>query len=163
MGLSYAVSFEGRLRRDRMSLMLKLEILVIFSTALAVLYLTEQPQLAKLLFAALTTVSVFLVAKDRVEKAGRRLRRAVVRSVKQRGNDWFFFLPMTPSFAFTANGYEVEAVSEDMTVLRFFDWRPWRTGQKLLVLSDIRGKVLAVRDFSSPVKMEVLRKLLWRR
>lgn len=163
MGLSYAVSFEGRLRRDRMSLMLKLEILVIFSTALAVLYLTEQPQLAKLFFAALTAVSVFLVAKDRVEKAGRRLRRAVVRSVKQRGNDWFFFLPMTPSFAFTANGYEVEAVSEDMTVLRFFDWRPWRTGQKLLVLSDIRGKVLAVRDFSSPVKMEVLRKLLWRR
>ncbi|MDW7978287.1 MAG: hypothetical protein RMH74_05740 [Candidatus Caldarchaeum sp.] len=163
MGMSYAVSFEGRLRRDRMSLMLKLEILVIFSTALAVLYLTEQPQLAKLFFAALTAVSVFLVAKDRVEKAGRRLRRAVVRSVKQRGNDWFFFLPMTPSFAFTANGYEVEAVSEDMTVLRFFDWRPWRTGQKLLVLSDIRGKVLAVRDFSSPVKMEVLRKLLWRR
>ncbi|MCS6769846.1 MAG: hypothetical protein NZ570_05365 [Candidatus Caldarchaeum sp.] len=162
MGLSYAVSFEGRLRRDRMSLMLKLEILVIFSTALAVLYLTEQPQLAKLFFAALTAVSVFLVAKDRVEKAGRRLRRAVVRSVKQRGNDWFFFLPMTPSFAFTANGYEVEAVSEDMTVLKFFDWRPWRTGQKLLVLSDIRGKVLAVRDFSSPVKMEVLRKLLWR-
>ncbi|MCS7138102.1 MAG: hypothetical protein NZ941_07020 [Candidatus Caldarchaeum sp.] len=163
MGMSYAVSFEGRLRRDRMSLMLKLEILVIFSTALAVLYLTEQPQLAKLFFAALTAVSVFLVAKDRVEKAGRRLRRAVVRSVKQRGNDWFFFLPMTPSFAFTANGYEVEAVSEDMTVLRFFDWRPWRTGQKLLILSDIKGKVLAVRDFSSPVKMEVLRKLLWRR
>lgn len=70
---------------------------------------------------------------------------------------------MTPSFAFTVSGYEVEAVSEDFTVVRFFDWRPWKTGQRLLVLSDIRGKVLAVRDFASPVGLDVVRRLLCRR
>ncbi|MEM4410714.1 MAG: hypothetical protein QXT61_03315, partial [Candidatus Caldarchaeum sp.] len=103
---------------------------------------------------------VLLVVKDRLEKTGRRLKRAVVRSVKHRCNDWFFFLPMTPSFSFTANGFEVEAVSEDMTLVKFFDYRPWKVGQKLLVLSDIRGKVLAVRDMKLPVRIDVLKKLV---
>ncbi|MEM2095284.1 MAG: hypothetical protein QXX19_03295 [Candidatus Caldarchaeum sp.] len=160
MGLSCALSFEGRLRRDRMVFILKLEILVIFSTALAFLYLAAYDFPVMMFFTGLTAFAVFLVVKDRVEKAGRRLRRAVVRSVKHSGNDWFFFLPMTPSFTFTVSGYEVEAVSEDFTVVRFFDWRPWKTGQRLLVLSDIKGKVLAVRDFASPVRIDVVRRLL---
>ncbi|MEM4343171.1 MAG: hypothetical protein QXT91_02430, partial [Candidatus Caldarchaeum sp.] len=101
MGLSCALSFEGRLRRDRMVFILKLEILVIFSTALAFLYLAAYDFPVMMFFTGLTAFAVFLVVKDRVEKAGRRLRRAVVRSVKHSGNDWFFFLPMTPSFTFT--------------------------------------------------------------
>ncbi|MEM4281450.1 MAG: hypothetical protein QW470_03925 [Candidatus Caldarchaeum sp.] len=160
MGLPFAVSFEGRLQRDRMAFILKLEVLTIFSAALAVVFLTGQDSLLKLFFTIPTSLSVLLVVKDRLEKTGRRLKRAVVRSVKHRCNDWFFFLPMTPSFSFTANGFEVEAVSEDMTLVKFFDYRPWKVGQKLLVLSDIRGKVLAVRDMKLPVRIDVLKKLV---
>ncbi|MEM1945691.1 MAG: hypothetical protein QXU87_09750 [Candidatus Caldarchaeum sp.] len=159
MGLPFAVSFEGRLQRDRMALILKLEVLTIFSTALAVVFLTGQHFFVKLFFTIPTALSVFLVVKDRLEKTGRKLKRAVVKSVRHRGNDWFFFLPMTPSFSFTANGFEVEAVSEDMTLVKFLDCRPWKVGQKLLVLSDIKGKVLAVRDMKLPIRIDMLKKL----
>ncbi len=160
MGLPLAVSFEGRLARDRMVFMLKLEILLVFSTALTIVFVTGQSIYVKLFFATLVGLSLALVMKDRLEKTGRKLRRDVVRSVTQRGNDWFFFLPMTPSFSFTANGFEVEAVSEDMVLVRFFDWKPWKIGQKLLVLYDMGGKVLAVRDLRLPIQLEVLKKLV---
>ncbi len=160
MGLPLAVSFEDRLVRDRMVFMLKLEILLIFFTALIIVSVTGQNIYLKMFFATLTGFSFALVIKDRLEKAGRKLRRAVVKSVKHRGNDLFFPLPMTPFFSFTANGFEVEAVSEDMVLVRFFDWKPWKIGQKLLILYDVRGKVLAVRDLRLPVKLEVLKKLV---
>jgi len=158
--VGFAVSFERRLLRDRLSFLLKLEVLTIFAGALILSILLNAHILLKAVFLGLASAMLMVVVWDRVEKAGRKLKRAVVRSVKRRGEDWFFFLPYTPSFAFTQTRFEIEAVSEDMTLVRFHDWRPWKVGEKILLLCDVRGKVLAVRDMRRPVRLEVLMKLV---
>jgi len=160
MGIPHAMSFELRLRRDRSAFLLKLELFLVFAGGLAAVVLLEQSVWVRLVFTFLACLGVCLVLFDRLGRAGRRLRRAVVRSVKHRGGELFFFLPMVPSFSFNLSGFVVEAVTEDMKLVRFFDWRPWKIGQKLLVLHDIKGRVLAVRDIQRPVSLEVLRKLI---
>jgi len=160
MGIPYATSFELRLRRDRSTFLLKLELLTIFTGGLVIVFLSEQGILVRMAFTFLACLGLCLVLLDRLGRAGRRLRRAVVRSVKHKGGELFFFLPMVPSFSFNISGFIVEAVTEDMRLVKFFDWRPWKIGQKLLVLHDIRGRVLAVRDLQRPVSLEVLRKLI---
>lgn len=160
MRIPPAMSFEVRLRRDRAAWFLKLEVLGVFAGALAVSMLVGLDAVLQMVFASLAGLGVYVALADRLGRAGRRLRRAMVRSVKHVGSDLFFFLPMTPSFSYTISGFEVEAVTEDMRLVRFFDWRPWKTGQKLLVLHDVRGRVLAVRDVRSPVPLEILRKLM---
>ncbi|MDJ0271155.1 MAG: hypothetical protein QXN23_06975 [Candidatus Caldarchaeum sp.] len=156
---TFAVSFESRLQRDKMAFLLKLELLVISAAALFALFLTNQSPWLRLLFTVLTCVALIVVLRDRLERAGRRLRRAVVRSVKSRGGEWFFFLPMSTPFSFNAEGYEVVAISEDLRVVRFIDWKPWKIGQQILILSDVKGRVLAVRDIRKPVRLELVKRL----
>ncbi|MCS6783606.1 MAG: hypothetical protein N3H84_00345 [Candidatus Caldarchaeum sp.] len=159
MATSFAVSFENRIRRDRTIFILKLEFLIIFTSAFVVLSITNQHILLKTVFAGLASATFFILLKDRLQRAGRRLRRAVVRSVRYAGPDWFFFLPVNQPFSLNPAGYEIEAVSEDFRLIRFLDWKPWKIGQQLLVLSDVSGKVLAVRDIRQPLKLELLKNL----
>lgn len=159
MAPAFAVSFENRARRDKLAFIIKLEFLVIFVSVLAVLFLVNQNPLLKIVFSLLASVSLLLVLKDRLQRAGRRLKRAVVRSVKCRGAEGLFFLPMGHPFTLTGMGYEIEAVSEDLRLVRFLDWRPWKVGQQLLVLLDIKGRILAVRDIRNPLRLELLKQL----
>lgn len=159
MAVPFAVSFETRIRRDRLSFIIKLEFLIIIMSVLVFLFITNQHLLLKAAFSLLASVSLLIVLKDRLEKAGRRLKRAVVLAVRSRGPEWFFMFPTSHPFSFNAVGYVVEAISEDMHLIRFADWKPWKVGQKLLVLSDMSGKVLAIRDIRHPVRLELLKRL----
>lgn len=159
MAVTFAVSFENLIRRDRLIFIIKLEFLVILCAVSVVLFATGQNFLLKAVFSLLTFVALLTVLRDRLRKAGRRLRRAVIRAVRVKGRETFPFIPAGHPFNLAAAGYEIEAVSEDFRLVKFLDWKPWKIGQQILVLFDVKGKVLAVRDIKHPLKVELLKKL----
>ncbi|MEM4416579.1 MAG: hypothetical protein QXD32_00805 [Nitrososphaerota archaeon] len=152
-------SFEERVLRDHFSLVLLLEISTalaaafVFSAVLRITFIA----VAVLGSAASALLVLTLIRMWQVKS--RKLALAEVKALRQVGWGGGLFLPWAPMFSLGWRGYEVEVETRDMGRLRFLDWKPHRVGDKLLLLLDRAGNVLAVNGIRQPIRLELLRKL----
>jgi hypothetical protein len=159
VGRTPALSFEERIRRDTLSTILVVETSIILAASfLAAALLRQHPALIITLGAAASASLIITLARE-VARSGRRLALAEVKSIKQLGYNNTLFLPWSPMFTLAWSWYEVEVYANNAGKVFFIDWRPHRVGDRILVLVDRSGKVVAVNSLRQPVSVERLRKL----
>ncbi len=155
-----ALSFEERIRRDTLSAILLVETSLILAASFLATVLLRQHQALIIALGVLASVSLIILLGREASRARRRLALAEVKSVKQLGFSDILFLPWAPQFRIGGSSYEVEIWAQTIGRAVFLDWRPYKVGEKILILLDRAGNLIAVNSLSRPVWVETLKKLV---
>ncbi|MEM1944392.1 MAG: hypothetical protein QW756_04025 [Nitrososphaerota archaeon] len=160
MARALVLSFEERARRDALQLVFLTEITVILAAAFLAAALFRQHMAITLFLGLASSTSLAYLLLHESRRETRRLALAEVRSLRQLGYNGVFFLPWSPMFSLAWSGYEVEVITSELGKAVFIDWRPRKVGERLLILLDRSGSVLAVTGLRQPVRLDTLRKLV---
>ncbi len=154
------LSFEEIVKNDRLVRVFLIEVnVILWGVTLALLFLEHEPLLIAIVLA---TASAFTFLMFRIEN--RRRRRRLVMGIVVESREMKYRtdlrIPYAPTASLIYRIYDVNILCDDKTNVRYFDKRRREIGERVLVLLDHQGRLLAVSAKDKPVSLDILRKAI---
>jgi len=154
-----ALSFEGRLKYYRLMRAFTFEINAILWGATAALLFLQQHSAIILATASMAVLATTYAVLYELRRRRRRLRMGTVSSVREIRREHGLYVPFVPFMALTFRQFEVEVTCDKDFVVRYVDCEPRRVGDRVLLLLDHVGNVLAVNPLNRLISLDMLKKL----